>query len=307
MSFASRLTLKQLRTFVAVYQRGKLALAAEDLGITQSAVSLSIRQIEETLNIRLFDRTTRSLAPTQAAHDAIGIAQRILQDVETLGDNIRDLSHGVRGRVHFAATPATGMTLLPETVQQFSEKHSNIKLVIDDCAPTQFLSHIQTEKVEFGIGVEPDQEGEFDSAPILEDNLQLICLRSHPLARGETVRWSDLKRYPLITFRGDGYGMQKLVQATILKAGVEPNIAHEVGFLQSAIWMVGSGLGVAILPTALARQHNHKDLVVRPLVDPVVSRTMAVVTKKGRSLSPACALFVEMLIETVRAEPGEVV
>lgn len=298
MSISTRLTFKQLRAFVAVYKHGKLSAAAEELGVSQSAVSVLIRQIEDTLGIKLFDRTTRSLSPTVAADDTFGIAERILQDVVILGDNVRDLSDGLRGRVRLAATPATGTALLPKTTARFNKRYGNIKLELDDCAPNQFLSHILTERVEFGIGTLPADNGEFDVVPILEESVQLICPKNHPLAQASILCWADLKNVPLITFRGT-YGMKNIMEYAVHHAGIEANIAHEVEFLNSALWMVSSGLGVAILPAALARLHQLDNLVIRPLIEPEVTRTIAIVIKKGRTLSPSCRLFVDMLIEDV--------
>ncbi|MBO6719216.1 MAG: LysR family transcriptional regulator [Rhizobiaceae bacterium] len=304
MQIESQLTLKQLRAFASVYRLGKLSAAAEELGVTQSAVSVLIRQVEETLNTRLFDRTTRSLAPTAAAEEAFGIAERILQDVATLGSNFRDLSEGSRGRVRLAATPGTAMTVLPETARRFSRRYTNIEFVLDDCAPNQFLPLISSERVELGIGVPPHAAAEFDSEPILEDRMVIVCARDHPFAALEQVRWTDLRDVPVIAFRY-GYGVRQLLEATAGKMGFEPRIVHEVGFLFTAAWMAASGLGVTILPAALARLQVDTGLITRPLVEPEVTRVLALITKKGRSLSPACRLFVGVLNEVIAEERGE--
>lgn len=300
MLIESQLTLKQLRAFVAVHRLGKLASAAEELGVTQSAVSVLIRQVEQTLNTRLFDRTTRSLVPTAAAEEAFGIAERILEDVATLGSNFRDLSEGSRGRVRLAATPGTAVTVLPATARRFSRRYANIELVLDDCAPNQFLPLISSERVEFGIGVPPSATAEFDSRPILKDRMLVVCAKDHPFAEVNEVRWADLKDVPLIAFRY-GYGVRQALDSAAAKAGFEPMIIHEVGFLFTAAWMASSGLGATILPAALARLQLDAALVTRPLVEPDVTRTLAIVTKKGRSLSPPCRLFVDMLLEDLRA------
>lgn len=299
MNIETRLTLKQLRAFVAVYRLGKLADAADELGVSLSAVSALIRQIEETLNTRLFDRSTRTLAPTRAADEAFGLAERILQDVVTLGSNFRDLSEGSRGRVHLAATPATAATLLPATARRFARRYGNIQLVLDDCAPSQFLTHIVSERVEMGIGTPAPAGAGCDNRLILSDALQVVCAGDHPFTERDAVRWSDLSDVRLITFRGGPYGVRDLVDRTLMHVGVQPEVAHEVGFLETAAWMAASGLGVAILPAALAAMHRHQGLATRPLVAPEVSRSIALVTKKGRSLSPACKLFVDMVVEDI--------
>lgn len=296
MGVEIHLTLKQLRAFAAVFRRRKLAAAAEELGISQSAVSVLIRQAEETLGTRLFDRTTRSLVPTPAAEDAFGVAERILQDVQTLSSNFRDLSEGERGRVRIAATPATAAAFLPRTARRFSHRYANVGLVINDCAPNQFLQHIEAERVDFGLGTPPPEGTEFASRVVHEDNIALVCARDHPFARRDSVRWAELAGETLIVFR-PGYGVRQLIESTLLKTGIDSAITHEVGFLATAAWMAASSLGVTILPRALAHLEARSDLAIVPLVEPALTRTIALITKKGRSLSPPCRLFSEMLIE----------
>src|SRR3954453_17657804 len=109
-------SVRQLRAFRAVYLLRKLSAAAEQLAITQSAVSVLIRQLEEGLGTRLFDRTTRSLRPTAAATEAVVVAERILRDIDSLGAGLRDLSALRRGRVSVAVTPTLGEILLPGAV-----------------------------------------------------------------------------------------------------------------------------------------------------------------------------------------------
>lgn len=300
MKIESRLTFKQLRAFESVYRRRKLAAAADELGITQSAISVLIRQIEETLNTSLFDRTTRSLVPTKAAEDAYAIAERILQDVTNLGSNFRNLTEGNSGRVHLTATPATALTLLPDTVRRFARRYPNIRLIVDDCAPAQFLPYILNERAEFGLGTPPPDESDFNSQELLSDSLQLVCTSNHPLSRERVVKWADLDGTALIVFRNSGYGIRRLIDESLMRAGAVPKVTHEAGFLETATWMVEAGLGVAILPAALARLQAHRSLIVKPLVNPTVTRTLALVTKRKRSLSPSCQLFIDMLFEDVR-------
>lgn len=291
------LTLKQLRALVAVYRTRQVSAAARQLNVTQSAVSVLIRQSEEALGIQLFDRTTRSVVPTRAGENAFGIAERILGDVDMLAHTMSDLQDLRRGTVRVAATPATGLAMLPRTVQRFRADFPGITLVLDDCAPNQFLSDIRDEKVEFGVGVPPaPDDAEFDSRVVIEDQLVLVCRTDHPLANKAHVGWHDLENQPLIVSRRD-YGVRDLVETSLLRLGVRAQIGAEIGFLSSASWLAACGLGLCVLPRQLAELHISEELAVRPLVEPVVTRAVGVVTKKSRSLSPACATFVDYLVE----------
>lgn len=301
MELAGKLSIKQIRAFVAVYKLRRLAAAAQELSVTQSAVSVAIRQIETVLDVRLFDRTTRTLEPTSAAHEAIGLAERILQDIEMFGTGIRQLGERKRGRVTLAVTPAVAAALLPATVRRFAERYPAIRLTIDDCAPDQFLPRIVGEQVEFGIGSPEPGNRDLELINLLQDRLCLVCSRQHPLARRRQVRWQDLEGTPVIAVR-PGYGVRRLIDSVAGRAGVSLTVAHEVGFISSALWMTASGLGISIWPAALVGHLIDAQLVVRPLVAPVVERPIFIVLKRGRSLSPASQTFVDLLRSELSAE-----
>lgn len=287
-------TLRQLRAFRAVYQLRKLSAAAEQLFVTQSAVSVLIRQMEEGLGTRLFDRTTRSLQPTQAANEAVVVAERILRDVDSLGAGLRDLTALRRGRVSLAVTPTLAEILLPRVVRRFSALHPEIRVVIDDCAPDQFVSRVVGEHVEFGIGTPERAAADLDSRTVLRDHLALVCRRDHPLATARAVRWADLAGHPVITVR-PGYGIRPMIDGAAARAGVQLDVVNEVSFLSTALWMTSCGLGASVMPSAYARHSKDRALVVKPLGAPRVSRDIALVTKRGRSLSPAAESFIEVM------------
>jgi len=292
-------TLRQLRAFAAVYQLRKLSAAAEQLSLTQSAVSVLIRQIEQGLGARLFDRTTRSLAPTQAAREAIVVAERVLRDVDSLGEGLRDLTGLRRGRVCLAVTPTLAEILLPRVVRAFGALHPEIRVVIDDCAPDQFVSRVLGEHVDFGIGTPERAGADVATETLVRDQLALVCRRDHPLAARRQVRWVDLAGHPVITVR-PGYGIRPLIDSTAARAGVRLEVVNEVSFLSTALWMTSAGLGASIMPSAFAAGSSDPALVVKTLAVPRVSRDISVVTRRGLSLSPAGQRFIDVM----RAELG---
>lgn len=298
MNTLGRLTLKQLRSFAAVYRHGKLSAAAGELGVSDSAVSVAIRQIELALDIRLFDRTTRSLEPTRAASEIIGLAERILRDLEALGTSAKEITSGARGRIHLASPPTIAAALLPGVVRRFSREYENIQILLNDCAPNQLLTLIEAEQVEFGIGPTSPEGATFESIPVLVDEFCVVCAADHSFAERKNLSWVDIAGEPIIAFRS-GYGVRQMIDRTATRAGVELNVAHEADFVSTMIWMAVAGLGVSVLPLALTRQYMREQIAVVTLGDPVLKRTISLITKRGRSLSPACELFANMLLEEV--------
>jgi len=287
-------SMRQLRAFAAVYHLRKVSAAAEQLAVTQSAVSLSLRQLEDGLGARLFERTTRTLQPTQAAHEAIVLAERILRDADTLGAGMRELSALRRGRVALAITPTLAELLLPEALLRFREHHPGIHVDVDDCAPDRFVARVVGEQVDFGIGV-PEQAGaDVDTDTLVRDHLALVCHPAHPLAPRRRLRWADLDGQPVVTVR-PGYGVRPLIDASAARAGVRLRVVHEVSFLSTALWMARAGLGAAIMPAAYARSAPVGALAVCPLSGPRVSRDICVVSKRGRALTPTAQALVDQI------------
>lgn len=293
-------TIRHLRAFRAVYQLRKLSAAAEQLSVTQSAISVLLRQLEEGLGTRLFDRTTRSLRPTLAAGEAIVVAERILRDVESLGSGLRDLSELRRGRVSIATTPTLGEIFLPRIVQRFAKLYPEIRVAIDDCAPDQFVARIVGEHVDLGIGTPEGAAADVDTEKLMDDKLALVCRKDHPLAALVRPRWADLKGVPVITVR-PGYGIRPLIDSAAAQAGVQLDVVNEVAFLSTALWMTQAGSGASVMPSAYASASAHKNLAVHTLRLPVVSRDISLVTKRGRSLSAAA----EALVAVIKAELAE--
>ncbi|RQO48626.1 LysR family transcriptional regulator [Variovorax sp. KBW07] len=287
-------TIRQLRAFLAVYQLRKLSTAAQRLFVTQSAVSMLIRQLEDGLETRLFDRTTRSLKPTAAAEQMMVTVERILRDVDSLSNDFRELATLERGRVTLAITPTLAGFLLPEAMRAFNEQHPKVRVLVNDCAPDQFISRIIGEHVDFGIGT-PERPGtEVEVQRLMRDHLALVCRHDHPLAKARIVRWSDLGKHPVITVR-PGYGVRPLIDGTAAEAGVALDVVNEVSFLSTAIWMTAAGMGASIMPSAFARAEADPSLVVKVLSAPRVSRDISIVIKRGHSLSAAARAFIEAL------------
>ena len=288
------LTLKQLRAFVAVYKLRNLSTAAAQLYVTQSAVSVLIRQLEQELGVRMFDRSTRSLQPTPAAHEAIDVAQRVLRDIDSLSAGLEDLSSLRRGRVTVACTPTLAEVMLPPVIREFSALHPDIYVNVDDCAPDQFIARLMGEHADFGIGT-PDRADEgVQMARLIGDHLSVVCRADSPMAKRKSVRWADLDGVPVITIRPN-FGVRPLIDHSAARAGIRLNVAREVSLLSTALWMTSCGMGPSLMPATYVRYSRDPDLLALPLTGPLVSRDIYVLVKAGRSLSPSAQQFVNVL------------
>ena len=211
-----------------------------------------------------------------------------------VGTGLRDLTALRRGRVSLAVTPTLGEIVLPAALRAFARQHPEIHVAVDDCAPDQFVARIVSGHVDFGIGSPEQSAGDVDTRTLRRDHLAVVVARGHPLAGQRRLRWAQLAGHAVITVR-PGYGIRPLIDATASRAGVSLNVVNEVAFLATALWMADCGLGAAIMPSAYTARGAHPGRVVLPLSAPRVSRDVALVTLRGRSLSPAAQRLAQVL------------
>jgi DNA-binding transcriptional LysR family regulator len=285
-------SVRQLRALVAVYYTGSVSAAAQELALTQPAVTVLLRELEERLGLKLFDRSTRALRHTEAATKAMGYAERALAELSAMTAAMAELSGVHEGRVRVAATAAVAQALLPPAMQVFLERHPRIKLEIEEVAPGDFVEAVLTERVDFGVGtLEGPVAGLRDEA-LVREPLVAAALESDQFQGGSPMTWKQLSSFSLVTVRF-GYGVRGRIEAAAKEAGVSLQIAHEVSLLRTAVSLAAHGLGVIVAPPSMVAHEPR--LVTRRLTRPTVERVIGIVSKQERSLSPAAAAFADVL------------
>jgi Transcriptional regulator len=293
LSLKSLPSIRQLRAFVAVYYTGSLSVAAEALSLTQPAVTVLLRELEDKLGVRLFDRTTRTLRRTEAAAEAIVFAERALNELDAMSNSMQELADVQRGRIRIAATSTVAQTLLPKAIRRYLDAHPHVSVTIDDCAPGEFAERILGERVDFGVGTLEGGVPGLEEDHFLDDYLCAVATR-RTFTEGKPLTWKQLTAYPAIVVN-PGYGVRRSIDRAVQEADARLQYAFEVSLLTTALAMAASELGVAVLPHSILAHTHYTNLVARRLVRPTVQRTTAVVTKTGRSLSPSARAFADVL------------
>lgn len=295
--------LRQLQAFVAVYRLGSLTRAAEQLCVTQPAVTVLLRQLEQASGVRLFDRTTRSLRPTAAAHESIAKAERILKDFDQLVAGFRDVAERRRGSLAVGATPAVASSLLPPAVLEFRERFPEVRVAIHDLAPERLVAAVTDEDVEFSLGTPDGPSVDVELKTLIQDRMCVICRRDSPLARRRSIAWDEIVGRVTVSVR-KGHGIRTMIDDTLGRLGVRFEPSYEVSYLATALALTQHGLGVSILPSYLTRYFHGGQLAAIRLVDPVVTRNLSLVVRRGASLSPAAEGFLEVLRARIRRDAG---
>ena len=213
---------RQLRAFVAVYHTGSVSAAAQELSLTQPAVTMLLRELETKLGLSLFDRQTRAIHRTDAATRAIGYAQRALAEMEGLSTSMSELAGLHAGRVRVVATAAVAQAMLPPAMRRFLDQHPGVSLEIDEVGPADFVNAIQTRHVDFGVGTLEGSEPGLGQEVLIRETLVAADLRSSAFPGGMSMTWKQLSALPLVTVRS-GYGIRGRIEAAAQEAGVELN------------------------------------------------------------------------------------
>jgi DNA-binding transcriptional LysR family regulator len=287
-------TLRQLRAFVLVGRLGNFTRAAQAMHVTQSALSLLVRELESAMNTRLLDRTTRAVSLTAAGSEFFAGAQRILGELEGVIAGVDKLVAKERGRVVIAAPLVLSSTFLPPVLAAFKALYPGIELVLKDTLPMQVLPLVRSGAADLGIGTFSATEVDLERVLLFTEAMVAVFPASHPFASLRRLTWADLASAPILALRS-GSVFRDLAEAGFSAVGLTLQPAFEADYAGSLIGLVAAGLGVAILPGYATSLTDKSRIKWRRLEKPVVEREVLLVRKMGSSASPAAQAFVDFL------------
>ncbi|MBT2339354.1 MULTISPECIES: LysR family transcriptional regulator [Pseudomonas] len=285
------MTLKQIRAFLAVAQSLSFAVACERLHLSQSALSLTIKALEEGLGGRLFSRTTRNVALTPEGESLVPLARRLIADWDNAEDEMRQRFTLQRGRVTLAAMPSFAGNLLPPILKTFRARYPNVNVTVNDVINEQVLEMVRDRHVELGVAFEPLQGTSLTFTPLYLDRFVAVVPQDSPLAQRREVDWKTLLGQPFITLQRPST-VRVMLEEHLQARGMKLPVEFESHQLATVGRMVASGLGVSAVPALCVGQMHELGARCITLSDPVIERSIGVLTKPGYELSAAAqALF----------------
>ncbi len=288
-------TLRKLRAFLAVARRGSFSRAAEDIGVSQSALSLSVRQLETELGVKLFDRTTRLVTLTAAGQTLLATGSRLIDEIDVTLQELRDIGEQRRGRVMMACVPSVARGLMPRCLEYCAEIWPNVSLSINDIADSEVIRRVSLGEMEFGLASGDIHGAELDIHSLMQDPFRLVCRRDDPWAKKESIAWAQLSSRRLLMLNNTS-GSQWVIGTTIRQIGIAVDVFLELAQPSTIHAMVEANLGVAVLPELAAPRSSDPVLATLRLTKPEVTRTIILFRRKDRSLSPAAAAVWAALI-----------
>jgi DNA-binding transcriptional LysR family regulator len=281
---------QNLKAFITVADCRSFSDAADQLYITQSAISKRIAQLELQIGKKLFDRIARQVSLTEAGKELLPRAQRILKEYEDALQAINDLSGEASGTLRLAISHHLGLHRLPPVLKQFSQQYPNVTLDIEfmdsEKAYEQVL-HGESEVAVITLAL--DSHHNINSKKIWNDPLRFICAQDHPLANLKKPQLSDLAEYPIIlpglnTYTG------RIIQNLFQREGIPLKAPMSTNYSETISTMVEIGLGWSVLPETLVR-----DLHVMPFEQISIERELGYIHHMKRSLSNAAVGFLNLM------------
>ncbi|MBF2981091.1 LysR family transcriptional regulator, partial [Pseudomonas aeruginosa] len=265
------MTVKQLRAFLAVAQSLSFAQAGERLHLSQPALSLAIKSLEESLGGPLLERTTRSVSLTPEGETLLPLALRLLADWDNTEELLRQHFTLQLGKVSIAAMPSFAGNLLPLVLKTFRERHPRVNVAVHDVINEQVLEMVRNRRVELGIAFEPESLENLEFTPFYSDRFVAVVPTGSPLSGQERISWRELLGEPFITLQRPSAVRLLLEESVAAEHGRLP-VAFESHQLVTVGRMVAQGLGVSAVPTLCIQQMQELGARCLPLYAPQVQR-----------------------------------
>jgi DNA-binding transcriptional LysR family regulator len=298
---AMNFTLRELEAFLGVARSGNFTRAARALNMSQPALTVRIRHLEEALGVRLLDRTTRSVALTQIGLEFLPVVERVIGEINAVAVSARDLARRRRGMVTVAALPSIASTLLPATVAAFKIRHPGILVRLRDGVAQRVSALVKSGEADFGIGSPTKRDPELKTTVLMDDPVSVVVPPGHTLERRVPIGLEELVKYPLILMDSQ-YSVRTLIDAAFESIGHSAAPAFEVSYVPTALGLVKAGLGVAIVSrSAVGETAELVGLLAIRIEHPMLIRHISLIESASRSLSPAAQQLVGAVRDSCRA------
>jgi LysR family transcriptional regulator, hydrogen peroxide-inducible genes activator len=274
--------LHQLRYFCAVAETGSFSRAAEQSHVAQPSLSQQILKLEDELGARLFDRLGRSVRLTDLGKTFLPRARAVLRELEAAKGDVVERKDSVAGPLCVGVIPTIAPYFLPPQLTSFSRQFPQAQLtVVEEITPV-LLDRLRASTVDIAILALPVRGHEFDTFPLLTERLFAALPKKHALAGRRSLSLKDLRKEPFLLLR-DGHCFRDTAVAACDRARLNPQVIFESGQFSSILSMVGTGMGVSIVPE-MAIEKNPRCRYVH-IADDEATRTVGAVVLRGRSLT----------------------
>jgi len=294
-----QIDFRHLETFCRVANLKSFSKAADDLFLTQPTVSGHILSLEQSLSLRLFDRTSREVHLTKAGEVFLEYASKILSFRKDLLNALSEFSQGIRGELSLGASTIPGEYLLPKLMGDFKGEHPDHVISLQIADTKEIIQSLLQDRIEFGVIGAKLNHPSLHFEKYEDDVIIVVAPRDHPLARKKRASLEDLLKEPWIV-REEGSGTQMAVEKALRKKGKslkQFNVVMEMGSTSSVKEGVKAKLGLAFLSRRATEEELKRGFLTFIEVEEIdpISRQIYIVFHRGRTLSPIGMEFLRFL------------
>lgn len=287
-------TSRQLRAFLLVAQLKSFSRAAGALFITPSGLSVLIRGLETQLGVRLFERTTRHVALTTPGMELLAVAQRNLEELDSVMSRIGRAAGATVVSLSIGAGPLLMTSILAPAIKEFRSRRPEVRFQLFDGAASDTVQKVESGELDMGFGVFFKYLSGVRRTALFRFPLALIRADKDPLFRPATTAWSALKGAQLIS-QPRSLPLQQFIDKHLVRAGVVYQPTLVVNYINTQIAMVEIGEGMAIIPSFGQLACRDRRVVMSRLVNPVVHVDICQVRRAGRKLPAVAEEFTSLL------------
>ncbi|MGD8782996.1 MAG: selenium metabolism-associated LysR family transcriptional regulator [Thioalkalispiraceae bacterium] len=275
---------RRLQVFHTVARLLSFTKAAEELHMTQPAVTFQVRQLEEQFNTRLFDRTHNRISLTDAGNRVYDYAEKIFQLYNEMDHSVRELTGDISGVLILGASTTIAEYMLPVLLGDFKAKHPEVTIRLKVANTDGIVAQVENNEIDLGVVEAPVNNKNLIVEECRTDHLVLIVPPGHELANEEKVSIEKIIQYPFIC-REEGSGTREVMIESMQTAGINPSdmrIAMELGSLEAIKGAVETGMGVSILSKATLLKELQLGTLVAVDTDPPINRPFSFVHQKQK-------------------------
>lgn len=268
--------LRHLRYFAALSEHLSFTRAADKVHITQSTLSHQIKQLEDEVGLRLFDRIGKRVVITEAGEILLERVTKALQEIDEGVRAMKGVADLLGGTVHIGATHTFNMSLIPTCIAAFRDAQPSICVEVRELSSGEIERDLMKEEIELGIAYYPSNQQELFFEPLYIDDMVLVVAKGHPLASRSHVRLAELHRQELVLSSKES-ATRQMLDYRFQSVGAEPIVVVEMNSVSGMLSLVRrTNIGAIVSELATA---ENDDLCVIPLESPKPLRTPGLLWK----------------------------
>jgi DNA-binding transcriptional LysR family regulator len=295
MMYTGRVNLETLKLYCDVVRLRSFSRGAQANGVTQSAASQSVQQLEGELDAVLLDRSRRPLAPTREGRAFYEACRALLEDFDKARADLAASRERVEGTVRVAAIYSVGLHDMSRHMQPFMAAYPQARVLLECLHPHKVVETVLSDEADLGILSYPPSNRALSVLPLRAEPMVLVVHPSHRLARRRSVAPQELDGEKFVAF-DRALAIRKAIDRALRRAGVTVHVVMEFDNVETIKQAIGIAAGISILPQpTVLKEAGIKTLAAVPLALPGLVRPIAIIHRRGRHLTPAVVRFIELL------------